>query len=164
MTPSRPATLADLAVICAVEAACFGPGEGFSTRQVRNLLACPTARWWIIDDLAVSCWLRVSNGRRAWARLYSLAVHPGARGRGLASQLLAEGFQWMAAEGLVRCFAEVAADNAPARALYHRHGFTERHVLPHYYGFGQDGVSLLKELLAPVSAPTAPYRRRGTRG
>lgn len=162
MIPSRRATASDLATIRAVEIACFGPGEGFSTRQVRNLLASPTAHWWIINDVAVSCWLKVHNGRRTWARLYSLAVHPKARGRGLASQLLTEGFQWMAAEGLSRCFAEVAVSNGAARALYERHGFTERHLLPHYYGFGQDGVSLVKEL-GTASAATRHWRTRRSR-
>jgi ribosomal protein S18 acetylase RimI-like enzyme len=147
MTEVRRAGPPDLDTIVAIERACFGETNGgFSRRQIRRLLANPLAYWRMIDDKAVACWLRATNGRTTWARLYSLAVDPKVRGRGLATKLLDDGFQWITSEKLTRCFAEVAAANQGALNLYHRHGFKERALLPNYYGLGRDGISLVKIL------------------
>ncbi|MHB1530191.1 MAG: GNAT family N-acetyltransferase [Acidiferrobacteraceae bacterium] len=147
MTEVRRAGPPDLDTIVAIERACFGETSGgFSRRQIRRLLANPQAYWRTIDGNAVACWLKTTNGRTTWARLYSLAVNPTVRGQGLATKLLEDGFQWMASEKLVRCFAEVATENQGALNLYHRHGFKERALLPNYYGPGRDGVSLVKKL------------------
>lgn len=148
MTALRRAGPADVAIVAALEAACFGPDDGgFSPRQLRALLANPNAYWLMNHDgRATACWLRAANGRRAWARLYSLAVHPGERGRGLASALLDAGFRWMRSQGLECCRAEVRADNLPARRLYARHGFDELQALPDYYAPGVPGVRLARRL------------------
>ncbi|HEX9626544.1 MAG TPA: GNAT family N-acetyltransferase [Acidiferrobacterales bacterium] len=144
----RRAGAADLARIAALEAACFTAGDGgFSRRQLRALLANPRAHWLIAGDAgAAACWLTAGNGRQRWARLYSLAVHPAARGRGLARHLLAAGDAWMARAGLATLRAEVKADNLAARRLYAMHGFREIARLPGYYAPGVDGIRLEKRL------------------
>lgn len=146
----RRAGLADLPQIAALERACFGADDGaFSPRQLRALLANPRAHWLMTPDAgAMACWLELANGRARWARLYSLAVHPGQRGRGLAARLLDAGFAWMHERALTVCRAEVRADNVAARSLYARYGFTEAAVLPDYYGPGIGGLRLIKHLHA----------------
>lgn len=140
----RRAGPADLDAIAALEAACFGAGDGvFSRRQLRALLQNPNAFWLIgLNGDAVACWLRATNGRARWARLYSLAVHPVARGRGLGKQLLDAGLDWMRAEGIDTCRAEVKAENRTARGLYASYGFRENRLLRDYYAPGVDGVRL----------------------
>jgi len=141
----RRAGPADLDAIAALEAACFGAGDGaFTRRQLRVLLQNPNAYWLISrDGRAMACWLKVSNGHACWARLYSLAVHPALRGQGLGQQLLKSGFAWMRKQRLTTCRAEVKADNRGARRLYARNGFSETAKLPDYYAKGVDGVRLV---------------------
>ncbi|MCL5801067.1 MAG: hypothetical protein M1283_00755, partial [Gammaproteobacteria bacterium] len=73
VTGLRHAGPADLEAIAALEAACFGARDGaFTRRQLRALLANPNAFWLLsLDGRAMACWLKVSNGRARWARLYS---------------------------------------------------------------------------------------------
>jgi ribosomal-protein-alanine N-acetyltransferase len=58
------------------------------------------------------------------AELLTVAVHPAEQGRGLGGALLARFLEQAAARGARRAFLEVAEDNAAARALYGRAGFT----------------------------------------
>ena len=135
---------ADLDTIAALEAACFGAHDGaFTRRQLRALLKNPKTFWLLsLDGRAMACWLKVSNGRARWARLYSMAVHPGSRGQGWGKQLLQAGFDWMRQEGLTTCRAEAKIDNRAARQLYATQGFQEIGLLRNYYGPGIDGVRL----------------------
>ncbi|MHB1951470.1 MAG: GNAT family N-acetyltransferase [Acidiferrobacteraceae bacterium] len=147
MTEIRSAGPADVDCVVTIEQASFAPiSGGFSRRQIRRLLRNPRAHWRLVECLAVACWLYTTNGRQSWARLYSLAVLPKARGQGLAGRLLEDGFRGMAARGLTRCFAEVSVTNEAALRLYRRYGFSERALLPDYYGPAMDGVSLVKSL------------------
>lgn len=143
----RKAGPADLDSIAALEAACFGAADGlFSPRQLRNLLNNPNAFWLLsLDGKAMVCWLKVSNGRARWARLYSLAVHPALRGQGWGKRLIEAGIAWMQTEGLTSCHAEVKADNRAARKLYAGCGFQETGELRDYYAPGVDGVRLFRE-------------------
>jgi len=143
----RQAGPADFDTVATLEAACFGASDGaFNRRQLRALLNNPHAYWLIsLDGQAMACWLTVSNGRRRWARLYSLAVHPGARGQGWGKRLLTAGLSWMQREGLDTCRAEVRASNQAARQLYRTFGFREGDLLPDYYSSGHDGVRLIRK-------------------
>jgi ribosomal protein S18 acetylase RimI-like enzyme len=144
ITGLRKAGPADLSRIAALEASCFGAADGrFSPRQLRSLLSNPNACWLLsLDGKAMGCWLKVSNGRAQWARLYSLAVHPALRGQGRGKHLIEAGFSWMRAEGLTACRAEVKSDNRAARKLYADCGFREAGLLRDYYAPGVDGVRL----------------------
>ena len=67
------------------------------------------------------------------AEILTLAVRPGARGRGVGTDLVARGAAEAAARGASRLFLEVADDNAAARALYAGAGFVETGRRPRYY-------------------------------
>jgi ribosomal protein S18 acetylase RimI-like enzyme len=79
-------------------------------------------------------------------RVYSLAVHPEARRRGLARRMLREIEVYARSRGFQRVYLEVAVDNAAAIALYRAAGFTVRSRLSHYYGFDEDGWRMEKDL------------------
>ena len=67
------------------------------------------------------------------AELLTLAVHPAARGRGLATVLVGDFEAQAAALGAEECLLEVAETNAPARALYARLGYAAAGRRPGYY-------------------------------
>lgn len=73
--------------------------------------------------------------------MYSLAVHPRARGRGLARALVAASLRRLPA-GISRLGLEVRADNAAAVGLYCALGFIETARLPAYYGRGRHGLRM----------------------
>jgi ribosomal-protein-alanine N-acetyltransferase len=59
------------------------------------------------------------------AELMTIAVDPKWRSKGIGAALLRAGLEDLLTSRARRLFLEVAADNAPAIALYHRHGFAE---------------------------------------
>lgn len=59
------------------------------------------------------------------AGLLQMAVAPERRGRGIGTALLHAALRWAKLKGARRAWLQVEADNAPARALYHRAGFRE---------------------------------------
>lgn len=67
------------------------------------------------------------------AEVLTLAVRPDARRAGQGTRLVAEGVAAASVRGADRVFLEVADDNAAARALYARAGFTEAGRRPRYY-------------------------------
>ncbi len=91
------------------------------------------------------------------AEILTLAVQPAARRRGLGRELTAAGLARARTLGAERVFLEVAEDNAPARALYGRLGFTEAGRRPAYYassdGRRRDAFVLALNFPPPASLP-----------
>lgn len=84
------------------------------------------------------------------AEILTFAVAPGLRRRGLGRALLDAGEVAAVSAGARRLFLEVAADNAPARALYAAAGFSEAGRRKGYYrqadGARADALVLAKPL------------------
>jgi ribosomal-protein-alanine N-acetyltransferase len=83
------------------------------------------------------------------AELLTIAVHPAAQRRGLGRALLLDCGRRALEFGAATLFLEVAADNAPAQALYARSGFTQVGRRPRYYrrgGGACDALILRREL------------------
>ncbi|SFS34267.1 GNAT family N-acetyltransferase [Brevundimonas viscosa] len=91
------------------------------------------------------------------AEILTLAVRPSARGQGLGGELTAEGLARARARGAERAFLEVAEDNAAARALYARLGFSEVGRRRGYYGGPEgrrrDALLLALNFPGPASLP-----------
>ena len=85
------------------------------------------------------------------AEVLTLAVRPGARGRGQGRRLVLEGATVAAAAGAGRLFLEVAEDNAAARALYERAGFSVVGRRPGYYA--REGAAAVDALLLSLNLP-----------
>ena len=73
--------------------------------------------------------------------MYSLSVHPAARGRGLARLLIAASLQRLA-KRIDTLGLEVRSDNGAAVGLYCSLGFVETARLPDYYGPGRSGLRM----------------------
>lgn len=91
------------------------------------------------------------------AELLTLAVAPGGRRQGTGTRLLEAFLKESARLGAVSAYLEVAADNAPALALYGQNGFTEAGRRRGYYrdapGEAVDAI-VMNRLIAGVSQET----------
>ena len=116
-----------------------------SRRSLAHHIASPTAIVSVAvdaenSDIAAYI-LMLSHAQRRDDRLYSLAVAPAYRGRGLAGQLLQECERLSPAPNL---YLEVRTDNDTAIALYRRLGFRETARRKSYYQDGMDALVMIK--------------------
>ena len=96
--------------------------EGSGRRIVGFLCA-----WIVADELQIS----------------NIAVHPGYRRRGVASQLLEEMLRRAKAMGARAGYLEVRASNEAAKALYQRHGFAAVGRRRNYYNHPREDAILM---------------------
>lgn len=151
----RAATSSDLDGILALETAAFPAEDRFPRRSWRRLLTVDSALCLVVGEpqhvLASVAWLlRDGSGL---ARMYSLAVHPEARGRGLARELVRVSLRRLPRR-IDTLGLEVRADNAAAVGLYCALGFMETARLPAYYGPGRDGLRLRATLASVAQSLT----------
>ncbi len=138
----RPASLADKAALLAIEDTCF-PTDRVSPRQMHYLLTRARSRIMVADNegllcAAVICLLPVLPRP---ARIYSLAVLPEQRGRGLAAALLQVALADIRQQAYRRCRLEVRESQQAVINLYRDFGFRPLAVLPAYY---EDGEAALR--------------------
>lgn len=79
------------------------------------------------------------------AEIITIGVHPDARRTGIAAAMLGIAEADLKKQGIKHIFLEVAADNAPARALYEQNGFVQIGVRPKYYD-GVDAIMMRKDI------------------
>ena len=155
MTPAiRLATPPDLDVIDAIEAASFD-ADRFPRRNLGRMLAGGRTIFLIAETGGVAAgYLALSfrTGVRV-SRLYSLAIAPRARGKGVGAALIARALAETARRGLRAIRLEVRESNSAARNLYERCGFTLRGRRESYYGDG--------EAACLYEAPAAPGAKEG---
>ncbi len=141
------ATMLDLDALIALEAG-FAPGERISRRSWRRFLSGHNEVLVCRDENGRSIAASVLLFRRGSriARLYSLAVDPGYRGKGYAMSLLTacEAVALRHECNTVRL--EVAVSNFSAIALYQRAGYVDLQRLPGYYSDGGDAIRMMKNL------------------
>lgn len=120
-------TLAEL------HAQCFEPA--WSAEELYSLMATPGtfAVMAGISAGAPPTGFAVARVAADEAEILSIGVVPESRGGGIARVLLEAALQGGRERGAVRVFLEVAADNAAARALYARAGFTPAGSRKGYY-------------------------------
>lgn len=104
-----------------------------SSDQVRGWLA-KTNMWAVVEDrriIATAGWYTMPGVVQAH-RGHVVAIYTAeqARGRGLASQLLTQVAQEASAQGITQLELDVAAENAPAIAVYQRSGFHSIGTIP----------------------------------
>lgn len=152
----RAARSSDLDGICALEEAAFPPQDRFPRRSWRRLLTVDSALCLVVDGPdtvhASIAWL-LRRGS-ANARMYSLSVHPDARGRGLARALVAASLRRLPA-AIDSLSLEVRRDNGPAVGLYCALGFVETALLRQYYGRGRHGIRMRADRAAVRQALAA---------
>lgn len=144
ITPARPQ---DLAPLLALEEAAF-PGDRMSRRALARNIQSPTLAFlvaWENEVLLGHALIAFRKGSTL-ARLYSLAVRPGATGRGLGRKLLAAGEASAQSRGADRLRLEVRADNDAAIRLYETSGYALFARIPDYYEDGEAALRYEKPL------------------
>jgi ribosomal protein S18 acetylase RimI-like enzyme len=137
----RPPRATDLHAILAIEREAFGP-DAFSARQFRYLFEAAKARSFIADCAGniggYGTVLLPAQPRPA--RIYSLAVAPSCRGRGIAAVLCGAMIDTARQRGYTRVRLEVRDGNVQAQRLYERLGFGRiAHLPAGYYADGSAG-------------------------
>ncbi len=143
----RRATLTDLPALLALERSAFTT-DHLSARQYRQHLDSPTALVLAAVDATGLLGKAVVFFRREsdLARLYSIAVADGARGRGIGEALLTAVELAARRRGARRMRLEVRQDNASAMRLYERCGYARFAERRGYYEDGGDAWRYEKEL------------------
>lgn len=122
-----------------LELRCFS-GDRMSLRQFRRHLLSPRARIVVAEVGGVllggaTVLLRARSQR---ARLYSIMVDPGARGRGLGRLLLDRAEDLARQAGAVELRLEVREDNQAAISLYEARGYRRIGREARFYDDGTD--------------------------
>jgi len=150
MTGLRPARRDDVDALVGLEQRCF-PGDRLTRARFLALLRRPTAAFVVADDDDATGLdgyaLLLSRRGSTIARLYSIAVDQGARGRGLGRRLVAAAEELARRRGAARLRLEVRADNDAAIALYRGLGFHDFAIHADYYDDGTDAVRFEKALV-----------------
>lgn len=151
----RSAEPADLDALVRLETAAFAT-DRMSRASYRRLIARTSAEVLVAEDAGVLLGSAVVLFRRglAAARLYSVAVDPAARGRGLGRALVEEALR--VAEDRERLFLrlEVRTDNGEAIRLYERLGFRRLGRVDDYY---EDGGAAYRYERAVVPHHEPPH-------
>ncbi|HET7718122.1 MAG TPA: N-acetyltransferase [Bauldia sp.] len=148
----RAATLSDVDRLVALETDSFG-SDRLSARSFRRLIRSASAACRVIRDgvEVLGYYILLFRAGTGVARLYSIAVDPRHRGRGLAAALLADAEAETRDRGRERLHLEVREDNPAAIRLYERLGYTLKRRCPGYYADGGDGRRYLKRLAGSLA-------------
>lgn len=143
----RPALPGDLDALYQLEQVAFS-GDRFNRRQLWHLLNRAHA-WTLVaeEKQCLSGYGSLLFRRHSQrARLYSLGVHPDARGKGVGRALVEALEEAALARGVGELGLEVRADNRIALGLYRRMGFRLERWLDDYYEDGCAGWQMRKSL------------------
>lgn len=166
-TPARRATpiirmarLDDLDELVRLETACFD-SDRMSRRSFRHALTRANADCQVaVGDTELLGYAMVFyHTGTSLARLYSIAVDPGARGLGLGERLLTAAETAARERGCVSMRLEIRRDNATALKLYRRMGYKQFGTHADYYEDHMDALRLEKSLVTHLAPDMArvPY-------
>lgn len=157
----RKARAGDLDSLIALESAMFAT-DRVSRRSFRRFLSGRSAILLVaMQDGAVGGYALVLLRRGSpLARLYSIAVDPDARGRGIAAALMTACERAAAKRRAAAMRLEVQVDNARALKLYDRLGYRVFGRYEAYYDDGGDALRMEKALSGAPAAGVKGRRRR----
>jgi len=141
----------DVPGLAALELRCFA-GDRLSARQYRHHVRSPSAAVLLVPGGRgpLGCAVLFFRRGTAVARLYSIAVDPEARGRGIGATLLRAAEAAARARGASVLRLEVRKDNAVALRLYGGSGYQRIGERAGYYEDGADAWRYERALGAVV--------------
>ncbi|SDK45214.1 GNAT family N-acetyltransferase/peptidase C39 family protein [Microbulbifer yueqingensis] len=144
----RPATPADLAALHAIEQASFA-SDRLSRRRLRHWVTAENRVLLVAEDngreLVGYVLVLLRRGTRL-ARLYSLAVTPAGRGRGIGRSLLEAAETAAREQGRLFMRLEVAEGNTAAIGLYEQLGYRAFGRYANYYDDRGDALRMQKRI------------------
>ncbi len=143
----RKATASDLGILVEMEQLCFKE-ESFSRRQLRYLILKSKADFLVVGEegLVTAGIVLLKRITGKGMRIYSIAVTPSRRGKGLAGLLLDEAESRARLNGNQFLFLEVSETNHDAIRLYLRKGYQVYGEKPAYYKNGSTALQMRKML------------------
>jgi ribosomal protein S18 acetylase RimI-like enzyme len=141
---TRPATLADLAALTALEQELFGV-DAWTEELVRQEIEGPGRRFVVAEDAAGAiAGYAVTMTAGDIVDLLRIGVRPSARRSGIASELLEAVL--VDTEGASRMLLEVSVANTDALGFYVARQFSVIDVRPHYYRDGSEALVMCRWL------------------
>lgn len=143
----HPATTEDLDALVQIERQCFTT-DRLSRRSFQRLIRQGHASLLICrqDDRPAGYALVLYRNGTHLARLYSLAVLPELRGRGIAQHLIRDAERTASEQLCIFMRLEVSVGNAAAIALYRREGYHPIGTIEAYYEDGTDALKMEKPI------------------
>ena len=141
----RQAVITDLDRITDIENICFGE-DRFSRKQFRYLIARSKGIFYVIEHEGnvIAYISLLSNVRTHNLRIYSVAVHPDARGKRLGQLLMDKTLEFARSHQLQKITLEVKVTNEAAIGLYQKNGFEHVHIISNYYADGSNAYYMCK--------------------
>lgn len=145
----RRAKPSDLEEICRIEDECFGD-DAFPQLYMRSFLEADFFITLVVllgDKIVGYVVGAIETFRDKDAgHIYSIGVKPEYRGMGIGSRLLEAIERELKEAGAEICYLEVGVNNTAAINLYLKHNYRPLERLKNYYGFGRDGMRMIKKL------------------
>ncbi len=161
----RKATEADLSRLLELEVNSFS-SDRLSRRSFRHWIKASHGILLVaaLDNNTMGYGLAILHQGTRLARLYSLAVDPTARGKGLGRKLIHQMEEAAALRGRLYMRLEVAEENQTAIELYKGMGYRTFGVYPDYYEDHDNALRMQKRIRYPSAAlvslaPTPWYRQ-----
>jgi ribosomal-protein-alanine acetyltransferase len=157
----RQASARDLDALVALENRCFSE-DRLSRRSFRRFLDMPRDRLIVAqtaEGLVGYCLVLMSAATRL-ARIYSIAVLPSERGRGVGEQLIGEAEKVAVDAGRIIMRLEVREDNTGAIKLYRRLGYRQFGTYRDYYEDHANAIRFERRILFYEPSrdfPAVPY-------
>lgn len=127
--------MADLDALLELERACYLPQQAYQREEYRYALHRAKAVNLVLEaNHKVIGFVGAFHHRTQRAgHIYTVNVHPDARGQGLGQRLMAACEDELATLGMTRVVLEVNVENEGAIRLYERVGYTRTARLKDYY-------------------------------
>lgn len=150
----------DLDNLVQLERAIFNYSS-INRRSFKHLIGSATVHCWVArnGNKLLGYALVLTRKNSAVWRLYSIAVAPEARGKGIGQQLMDELISCARTHHAKAVSLEVKSDNKAAIAWYQNCGFETIDVLANYYDDGSDGLKCVLLLIRKVRK--RPFSTRG---
>ena len=141
----RQAVRSDLDSIQEIETICFG-ADSFSRKQFLYLITQAKGIFYVVTDKGkvIAYSSLISNARTHNLRIYSIAVHPDARGRKLGQLLMEKAIGFARSYQLKKITLEVNVTNGTAIGLYLKNGFEHIRIINNYYADGSNAYYMHK--------------------
>ena len=143
----RAAGLAEAEIFAQLHGECFD--TAWDAEEFAKLLAMPGAAGNLALNAGQPVGFILTRSTAEEAEIITIGTRPFAQRRGIARALVDHQFTEQF-KNIRKCFIEVAASNAPARALYASCGFVETGLRRGYYGHAgglrEDAILMRREL------------------
>ena len=143
----RPASLADVPALAALEQACFS--DPWTAAGIRETIQYETARTFVAQDSGRILGYVMARISGEEGEILDLAVRPETRRHGIGRALLAAVREALQKGGVREMYLEVRESNHPAIELYRGDGFRPVGVRPGYYRNPPEDALVLRAVIGP---------------